>query len=147
MNENRYEDSLTRHKKLVFTPGGRSMHPMLRDRKNTVIILPVTPDTEIKKYDVIFYKRDNGQYVLHRVIGKRKDGTFVLCGDGQYSKEYGVRRDMILGILEGFYRGEKYVPITSHSLVLYSRLRVASRPVRGLFCRALNLAKRIGKHR
>ena len=141
MNENRYEELLKTQKKLIFTPGGKSMVPMLGDRKNTVVILPVSEGQKIKKYDVIFYKRDNGQYVLHRVIKKQKN-SFVLCGDGQYVKEYGVRRDMILGKLDGFFKGEKYIRMDSTSIVIYSRLRVASRPVRALFCRAWHLVKR-----
>ena len=60
MNENRYEELLKTQKKLIFTPGGKSMVPMLGDRKNTVVILPVSEGQKIKKYDVIFYKRDNG---------------------------------------------------------------------------------------
>jgi hypothetical protein len=51
----------------------------------------VKPEIPPKKYDVIFYRRENGQYVLHRIIKIKKDG-YVCRGDNQTAKEYPVSR-------------------------------------------------------
>jgi len=131
-----YEEVLRRDGRLIFTPGGTSMHPMLKSHENPVIILPVTPDTRLKKYDVVFYRRKNGQYVLHRIVSCQKDGSFVMCGDGQYYTEKKVTRDMIFGILEGYYKGEKYITLSgSFRYALYSFFRVNTLPVRSFFYR------------
>ena len=52
----------------------------------------------MKKRDIILYKRDSGQYVLHRIV-KVKDNTFTLVGDNQHELEHGIRLDQILAIV------------------------------------------------
>ena len=137
-----YEDVLLREGRLVFTPGGNSMRPLLKDHENPVVILPVTENTVLKKYDVVFYKRQNGQYVLHRIIRCRSDGTYTMCGDGQYYTEKNVTRDMIFGILEGYYKGELYINVSSSlKYKLYSFFRIFTLPVRSLFFRGVKRIK------
>ena len=92
---------------LVIHPIGVSMLPMLRGGKDTVEL--VAPDA-IRLHDVVWYRRPTGEQVLHRVVGIEGD-TFVLCGDAQTVCEHGVRRADILGVMCGFYRGERYVSV------------------------------------
>jgi len=49
-----------------FTPQGTSMTPMILGGRDQVILSP--PPKQWKKYDLPFYQRDNGQYVLHRIV-------------------------------------------------------------------------------
>lgn len=39
----------------------------------------------------------------------RNNRAYVLCGDNQYRKEYGVQPEQILAALTGFYRGNQYI--------------------------------------
>lgn len=55
------------------------------------------------------YRRENGAYVLHRVMENSDHNSYVLCGDNQYRKEYGVQPEQILAALTGFYRGNQYI--------------------------------------
>ena len=48
-------------------PRGTSMMPMLRQGIDSVIL--VSPTKELKKRDIIFYRRQSGQLVLHRIVG------------------------------------------------------------------------------
>lgn len=138
-----YEEVLRREGRLVFTPGGNSMRPLLKDHENPVVILPVTDSTVLKKYDVVFYKRQNGQYVLHRIIKCHRNGIYTMCGDGQYYTEKNVGRHMIFGILEGYYKGERYIKVASSlSYAVYSFFRVGTLPVRSFFFRGINYFKR-----
>lgn len=115
---------------LLFTPGGSSMRPMLIHHETPIYVVAVENGNGMKKYDIPFYVRDNGQCVLHRIIGTR-DGAFICCGDGQVVPEYGVRPDMIFAKLVGFYRGEKYIEVDkSQRYMIYSRLWVVIRPLR-----------------
>ena len=85
---------------------GISMKPMLSDGKDSVVLVRV-PE-EIKLGDVIFYKRDNGQYVLHRVVGKRADG-YVLRGDNQIINEYGVKKEAVIAIVKAYIKNSERI--------------------------------------
>ena len=44
---------------------GTSMSPFLRDQRDTIVFKqPVKP---LKKGDMVFYQRETGQYVMHRI--------------------------------------------------------------------------------
>ena len=59
-------ETLAESGEVSFVSAGVSMLPTIRDRKDTVTL--VSPQGKLKKGDVPFYQRDNGQYILHRVI-------------------------------------------------------------------------------
>ena len=84
---------------ISFTIRGNSMQPMLSDGVDAVTL--VKPASPPKKYDVIFYRRENGQFVLHRIIKIKKDG-YVCRGDNQIIKEYPVTQDRVLGVLKEY---------------------------------------------
>ena len=46
---------------------GISMTPILHNLKDSVVL---TKADKVKKYDIVLHKRANGQYILHRIIGK-----------------------------------------------------------------------------
>lgn len=87
---------------VTFTPNGTSMLPMLRDGEDVVMLSK--PKGKLHFLDVTLYRRDNGQYVLHRVIGFGRDGTYILCGDNQFAREKGIRDDQIIAVMTGFVR-------------------------------------------
>ena len=74
---------------------GTSMLPLLVQGRDSVIL---SPASEIKINDIIFYKRDDGHFVLHRVVGKDNKG-YILCGDNQWVKEYGITDQHIIGVV------------------------------------------------
>lgn len=82
---------------------GYSMCPLFRHGRDQVCLRPVDA-TALRKYDIIFYRRPNGKYVLHRVVGVKKDG-YVLRGDGQLLDEYPVPPEWVIARVEGFCRG------------------------------------------
>lgn len=111
-----------------FLPTGRSMKPMLRGRRDMVALRPpgLRPP---KRYDVILYKRKNGQIVLHRIVGQNERG-FRLCGDNQATVEENVRPEMILGVMAKFRRGKRWISADSRLYRLYAALWTALRPAR-----------------
>lgn len=112
---------------LIKLTKGVSMEPMLRQHKEESLIRVLNRDP--RKYDVVLFKRKNGQYVLHRVVG-RKGNAFWIRGDNCMESEL-VEGSRILGILAGFYRGETYVDCSADKAYLrYSRIRVAAFPLR-----------------
>ena len=97
------KENLDNNGETIITITGTSMLPLLRHRRDRVLL--VAPKKRLKKLDIPLYRRDNGVFVLHRVVGV-KDGNYILCGDHQHEKEYPVRHDQYRCCR--FWRDEKY---------------------------------------
>ncbi len=115
-----------------FMPKGTSMLPMIRQGIDSVV-LSAAPEV-LKKYDLPLYRRDNGQFVIHRVVDIKKDG-YVMCGDNQYVREYPVTQRQILAIVEGYYKGDKYIACTDSEYLKYAKKRVNNRRIYGVYIR------------
>ena len=112
-----------------FYPKGTSMLPMLRQGIDCVVLSPLPK--HLKKYDLPLYKRENGQYVLHRLV--RVGKTYTCIGDNQFVLEHGVRPEQMIGVVTAFARGEKEYQITDWRYRLYVRFWHYSRIPRRLF--------------
>ena len=97
-------------------PRGTSMLPLLVQERDSVI--PIKPDGALKKNDIAFYLRDNGQYVLHRVISCN-DGKYVMCGDNQLQLEYDIEEKHIIGVVRSFNRKGKDISVNAPLYKLY----------------------------
>lgn len=87
-------------------PKGTSMLPLIKQGRDSVVL--VKPEKAPAKGDIIFYLRENGQYVLHRIVGI-EDGRYVLCGDNQIGLEKGIKEEQIIGVVKSVFRGEKCI--------------------------------------
>ena len=83
---------------LVVT--GVSMKPMLTEGRDTVILMPITADPVAG--DIVLYRRDNGKFVLHRIIRVTPEG-YLISGDNQYKLE-DVSRQQMLAVVSAFVR-------------------------------------------
>ena len=138
----RIEDVLREKGLYVSTTAGVSMYPMLRDRRDTIMIRPV--EGRLKKYDVPLYRRGEA-YVLHRIV-KVLPGSYVICGDNCFKKEYGIREEQILGVLDGFCRDGKQVDMDGIPYRLYVRSWVFLYPVRACWKRLRIALGRVKQH-
>ncbi len=92
-------------KEVKFTVVGNSMYPLFINNRDKVTVVKAK---KIKKRDIILYRRADGSYVLHRVVGKGKLG-FKLCGDDQTAVEYPVKREDVIAVMTSFERkGKQY---------------------------------------
>ncbi len=116
-------------------PRGTSMLPLIRQEIDSVVL--VKADGDIKVGEIAFYLRDDGHYVLHRIVGKKTgakdtgesvgnntDSTgehvfYTMCGDNQLKLEEGIRRDQIIGVVETVYRKDKAITAGSPGYRLY----------------------------
>lgn len=89
-------------------PKGTSMLPLIVQTRDTVV-LKRNFDVPAKKHDIAFYRRKNGQFVLHRVMKICDDGTYTMCGDNQYKYESGIEPSQIIGYVCGITRKGKTV--------------------------------------
>lgn len=120
MSKSTFEEELKEKGVLVYTNVGTSMRPLIRQGKDVMIISSLDKlGRDLRKMDVPLYKRDSGQYVLHRIIKVTKDG-YVIRGDNTYSNEYGVTDSQILGVLSGVIRNGKEISLNSFGYKVYS---------------------------
>lgn len=128
----------------VSTTSGVSMMPMLRHRRDTIVVKPAAQ--RLQKYDVALYRRGQ-EYVLHRVIKVLPD-SYVIRGDNCIAKEYGITDADVLGVLVEFYRGERRIDMNKRSYRAYCTFICAVHPLVVLKLRAKFLFGRIfGKKR
>ena len=138
-----FKESLSQGRSVKFKPKGISMLPMLRQDRDTVTLSPITD--KLKKYDVVLYRRDNGKYVLHRIVKTGK--TYTMMGDNQFVKEHGIRIDQIIAVVTAFTRDQKEYAMDSATQKIYCRLRYHSRLLRRVYRALKHRAKRIFKKR
>lgn len=123
------KERLAEGQKVKFSPRGTSMLPMLRQGIDTVTLSGL-PE-KLKKYDLPLYQRDDGKYILHRVI---KAGECYTCmGDNQFCPEAGLRHEHMIAVVTGFTRGEKEHSVNEIGYRLYCRFWHISRPLRHLW--------------
>lgn len=135
----RIEDVIAEQGVYVSTTSGVSMYPMLRNRRDTIVVSPCSG--RLKKHDVPLYKRRD-DYVLHRIIKVLPD-SYVIRGDNCAYSERGITDRDIVGVLTGFYRGDRYVDLNAFSYRLYVRLCRISYPLRFVYYSIKSLAVRL----
>ena len=116
---------------------------MLRNRRDRIVLVALN-GKKLRKWDVPIYRRDDGKYILHRIIAVKKD-HYVIRGDNTYAKEY-VPHDRVLGVLSEFYRGERHVSADSRAYRFYAAFWQRIYFLRLPFHKARMLASKI-KHR
>ena len=116
---------------------GQSMEPLLFNHRDTVYI---EPSDTYKPQDVVLYRRQNGQLVLHRLLSKHGD-TAVMCGDNDFVPET-IKITQILGVMTAFTRNGKTVYTTSRRYRLYSRVWTLSLPTKRLLRRLYQVRRR-----
>ena len=117
-------EEIEKHGWVLSRPAGVSMHPMLRPYKDPIYV--VKPKRPFKVNDVVvYYRGENKQIVMHRIIKIRKN-DYVIRGDNCLHNEYGITNSDIFGILEGFYKDERYIDCEKNKLykvyVFFNRL-------------------------
>lgn len=132
------KEQLAMGQTVKFKPRGISMLPMLRQGIDNVILSPLP--NKLRKYDLPLYQRENGKYILHRVV--KVGETYTCIGDNQFELETGLRDDQMIALVTGFYRGEKFHSVNELGYRLYCRFWHYSRPLRHFWRRGIGWIRR-----
>ena len=97
-------------------PHGTSMLPLLRQGIDSVALR--TLDRPPRKFDILFYRRTDGSYILHCVKAVKPDGL-TMWGDNQTMLEYGVTGEMIIGYAARIFRDDHELDCRSLRYRLY----------------------------
>lgn len=88
---------------------GTSMIPFLYEKNSEVgLVKPLN----LQKGDIVFYKRECGQYVLHR-IHKIDKTNFTIIGDHQTILESGIKKDQIIAKVIHCYKNGQLINTNS----------------------------------
>ena len=133
------EERLAAGQTVRFSPRGGSMLPMLRQGIDSVTLSPVPQ--RLRKYDLPRYRRDNGQYVLHRVVATEAE-RYTCMGDNQFRPEHGLRHEQMIAVVTAFARNGREHSTQEWAYRLYCRVWHFSRPLRHLWRRGVNKLRR-----
>ena len=128
MQKFKIEDVLSEKGVYVGPTVGVSMLPMLKNRRDTIIVRPKTE--RLRPLDVALYKRGN-DYILHRVLSLTDEG-YIIRGDHCYSDEI-VPESAVIGVLTEFYRKNKHVLCTDKKYLKYVKKRLKTYKTRRFF--------------
>ena len=107
---------IAKHGESITSTAGFSMYPMLRNRRDMVVIEKV--NRPLKKHDVPLYRAKSGKLLLHRILKVESD-RYIIRGDNTYVLEY-VPKENVIGVLKEFYRnGKRYDCATSKKYKVY----------------------------
>ena len=79
----------------LLSPKGTSMLPLIVQGEDQVV-LKKYGEKMPEPYDIAFYQRPNGAFVLHRIIKIERDGSYVMCGDNQIQLERGITSECLI---------------------------------------------------
>ena len=121
---------------------GSSMTPFLVHGRDTVYLSKTA--APLKRGDMILYRRDSGDYILHRIFRVEGD-TYTLVGDAQTLLEPGIRAEQVLAVVTAVRRKGKLLKQGSFWWNFFGKvwirmvsLRPAARAVYSCFVKLLN---------
>lgn len=98
-----------------MAPHGNSMLPLIRPNIDEVVL--VAPNN-LKKHDIVLFRRDDGKFVLHRLMLIKKD-EYLMCGDNQRFYETDIKSENILAKVKSIYRDGVLVDLESKEYKKY----------------------------
>ena len=119
-----YGDELKKSGKIIFTIKGVSMRPLFRTDEDAIFVVTCDPE-KLDNLDIVLFYRvtpsRGEQYVLHRIVGRRPDGKFIIAGDNCIDWDIVDPKD-ILGVVKSAQRGNKPIKLTGFRYSLYKYL-------------------------
>ena len=112
-------DKLKSGGQVSFTVTGNSMRPLFHDKRDTVTLS--APCGRLKKYDIPFYHRSDGKYILHRIV-KVGENDYTARGDNCSFTEYGIKDEDIIGVVKAYTRKGKARDMGSYAQRFYAAI-------------------------
>ena len=121
------EERINTGKTVEITVTGESMYPLFHGGRDKVTLAPIK---KLKRKMICFYKRDDGSYILHRIIRIKKNEIFCV-GDNQTFIEGPLRKDQFIARVTEFERKGKKSSVSALWCKIYSFvwcIKVSFRP-------------------
>jgi signal peptidase I len=134
------EELLEKDNMVRVTVTGNSMYPFLRHGADSVLIKKRAGRP--LRGDIVLVKKADGRFVLHRIIGIKDNGFFIM-GDSQDRPEGPLDMGRIAAVVVKVYRKGREISCSSLSWRMLSWMWSAAVPIRKIIIRAYLAAGRI----
>ncbi len=135
------EALLAEGKSIRIHPQGYSMYPLFVPGRDEAVIAPAE-GKELKRGDVVLYRREGSILVLHRIWKRTQEGFFMV-GDNQKETEGPLKREQIKGILCQVIRKGKCFSVNNLFYCLFSAVWLKLRPLRPVLSKAVAGVKKV----
>ena len=132
-------ECLAAGQQVKFSPRGISMLPMILQGRDSVYLS--SPPERLKMFDIPLYRREDGSFVLHRVV--KVGDTYTCIGDNQFRAEKGITPESVIAVVTAFTHKGKIYSVTSAGYRWYCLLWYASRPARRVLRAVWRRVKRL----
>lgn len=124
---------------------GNSMIPFLADQRDKILI--ERANGPLKKGDIAFFQRKNGQYIMHRICRVRRDKDtgrlqYWFVGDAQTIVEGPIEREQIFGLITEVERKGKNIRENNALWFFFRTIWLWARPFRRSIMRGYAIIKR-----
>ena len=93
-------------KEVSLLISGNSMSPFLVHQRDSILFKK--PDRQLRRGDMVFYQRENGQYIMHRIYRVRPEGYYMV-GDAQTAIEGPLKESQIFAVITKVERKGKWI--------------------------------------
>ncbi len=128
------KEQLDQGKTVSFVPSGKSMKPMLDDGKDMIILKK--PKNKLRIHDVaLYYRAEDSKYVVHRVVGFEKNGSYIMRGDNNIMKEHNIPMSDVIGVVTAYYHKGKMREVDHPLYRIYCDFWFYTCPIRAVWRR------------
>lgn len=99
-------DLVNQGKEVRLIISGSSMTPFLVHERDSILFSK--PDSPLKRGDMVFYQRENGQFVMHRILHVKPEGLYII-GDAQIEIEGPVDPSCVFARITKINRKGKWI--------------------------------------
>ncbi len=119
---------------------GSSMSPFLIHERDTIYFKK--PDRELRRGDMVFYQRLNGQFVMHRIWKVKPEGYYIV-GDAQQIIEGPVAREQIFALITKVRRKGKILKPGDFWWEFFERVWIRMVPMRRIIEKAYSFMRKM----
>ena len=127
-------------KEVSMLIAGSSMSPFLCHQRDSICFKK--PDRELKKGDMVFYQRESGQYVMHRIYKIKPDGYYMV-GDAQTEIEGPLKREQIFGLITKVNRKGRWMKSGDFWWKFFEKVWIHMIPVRAVVVKTYGMFYKI----
>lgn len=129
-------DLVNQGKEVRLIVSGSSMSPFLIHERDSILFSK--PDSTLKRGDMVFYQRENGQFVMHRILHVKPEGLFII-GDAQVEIEGPVNPSCVFARITKVNRKGKWIGPGQFWWWFFSTIWLGIIPLRPYIMKGFNI--------
>ena len=119
---------------------GMSMFPFLEHERDIVFL--EAPNRELRKGDIVFFQRIDGQFVMHRIY-RVLDNKYFIVGDMQTLIEGPVTRDQIFALVTQVKRNGKMLNPSTLTWKFFEKVWLNMLPYRSVLVLPYRVVRKV----